>query len=363
LQTLHALSLKTDRTRGDNGFFVSPPVAVDNLSLQELADAHVPDPAPKKMSRKNALCLGRSFATMAANSKGGSVSVKDAFAMCALENAVPVRTIKWFGIRKKALRRLKGKSITELETKAKKGGRPKGTFKFPTSELKQILVDNSSVSCRFNSAGEAVRTLGQTWSTKHRKVPELFKAVPYSTLRRRCRHGKLAIEVGKKRTDLCGVCKAWDMQVEPIMKSLLNEIRSTLTKIMPQYFLEFDHAINESPLFENKQTLLQQPIYIERLIEYLVDHEKRNIASRLQLAPHDLVELRRAEDASLQELQSECLPVVQEWGGHFGLKDICSDALTDDFERPALRTTYILMDFQDPPPTLVEQVGLSNNFV
>ena len=73
----------------------------------------------------------------------------------------------------------------------------------------------------------------------------------------------------------------------------------------------------------------------------------------MELAPVDSVELGRAEDASLKELRSECLPVVQEWGGHFGLKDICSDALTDDIERPAfpaLRTTYILMDFQELSP-------------
>jgi hypothetical protein len=77
LQTLYALSLKTERTRGDNGCFVSPAFAPDNLSLQELADAVVPAPAApgEKLKRKIAVALGRSFAAMAANSKGGAVSV------------------------------------------------------------------------------------------------------------------------------------------------------------------------------------------------------------------------------------------------------------------------------------------------
>jgi hypothetical protein len=77
LQTLYALSLKTERTRGDNGCFVSPAFAPDNLSLQELADAVVPAPAApgEKLKREIAVALGRSFAAMAANSKGGAVSV------------------------------------------------------------------------------------------------------------------------------------------------------------------------------------------------------------------------------------------------------------------------------------------------
>ena len=260
VRELYALAATpSSRQRGKEGAFESKAPDIDTVSLEDLANA--PDPPPKTLNTKAAARIGRAFAAMAASSESINVHVKEALVLCVRQSGVPRAKLKRFGVGWRQWSRLKGKTIKNLQKNNRKGGRPRGSFKMKTTALTKVLEAHSSLTCRFNSKGAVVRTLGQSWFKKHRATPELFKAIPYSTLRRRCKRGRMNIQAGKKRTDLCSVCKTWDTEVEPMIRSVLDEIRMTLQKVLPGYFTEFDLAINASPLFENQEARLQQPLF------------------------------------------------------------------------------------------------------
>ena len=108
------------------------------------------------------------------------------------------------------------------------------------SFLKSVLTPLSRPSCRFNRNGEPLMTIPKSWRGVHLSTPALAKHNSYRQLTRRTRFAKLSIVRGKKRTDICPACLAWDRQVLPKVRQALEGIFECLGEGYSLYFDAFN---------------------------------------------------------------------------------------------------------------------------
>jgi hypothetical protein len=224
-----------------------------------------------------------------------------------------------------------------------KRGRPQ---KISDLELKAQLLPLSKASCRFKRSGEAVNTIPSSWRRTHMRTASIKTKLSYRQLLRRIRRARLAIVVGKKRTDRCPICMVWDRQVQPLIQRTLGEIRETLQGSLKEYWTQFDRQLltkwwASEDDFERESC----PHYVKMVRDFIEGHDTDFMHMRLALDAEGLVQLASKETVAQHALDG-IEPLVKEWSGHFQLRNSFDDTLRRQLAAPPCGVLCLWMDYQ-----------------
>jgi len=325
-----------------------PPAAaiVDDMSLAELAG--VPEPKAKRLPRKAASQLGLALISEAktAGARDSNVSLPRVTAKC-LQQA---------GFSRRQGKRLLGKRLPAKAWKcpaagpAKKRGRPAKPTAMDDEAVKAVVQSKAAPSCRYRANGATIHLLpNKSWRKLHMATPELHQELSYRTLLRRVRGCRLSVSKGKKRTDVCDICKAWDCQVLPKFTGMHKEIVEALLIHCPTYWGAFFEAIEASPFFSDIAPALriEAALYWEKMLEHLKAQPGATAHARAGMEVRAREELEATEARAIKEVEEEMVPIATEWGHHFALRDDIQAELQSQYRGPSEGTLYFIYDHKE----------------
>jgi len=207
---------------------------------------------------------------------------------------------------------------------AKKIGRPRHVSLLGDAAVKAIIRERAAPSCRFRANGEVIHTLpSKSWRKFHMTTPELREKISYDTLLRRVKRCRLGVAKGKKRTDVCDVCKCWDYQVYPKVRGDRNEVWEACQRHVPGYWADFEAAVATSGFFADVPDCqrLESPHYFDILLNYLRERPGDTAHARAGMEADAVRELEKTEARAIANIENEIYPLVFEWAHRFTLRD------------------------------------------
>jgi len=325
-----------------------PPTAktVDDMSLAELAAG--PTAKAKRVPRKVAVQLGLALVTQA------KVAGKAKEKVCVTQ--VAAKCFRHAGFTRRLGKRLLGKCSTLhwLDPKRKpakmRRGRPAKPTTLNDEAVKQICLAKAVPSCRYRANGEPIYLLpNKSWRKLLLTTPELREQLSYSTLLRRVKRCRLSVTKGKKRTDVCDICKAWDYQVLPKVSGMHKEILEAVCRYCPAYWESFEASVAASPFFADLPPSLrvESAYYWEKLLTYLKGRAGETAHARAGMAAAGREHLEATEARAIKEVEESMLPLVTEWGHHFTLRDDIQGVLQAQYRAPEKGTLYLIYDHKE----------------
>ena len=226
----------------------------------------------------------------------------------------------------------------------KKMGRP---LKVSHDHLKSVIGKFAKPSARFRQNGALIKLIPKSWRRLHMSKAEIKELISYRQLLRRTRLCNYDISKGKKRADRCPICVAWDYQVNPKVKAVLDDVFRCVIDDLPDYFQDFHNALKcswwaQGPLFERESS----PQFIDLLVEYMRNHKLEHLHERSVLAPEVSALLETKEHIAILKVE-ELQPVIVEWNGHFLVKRLFEVVLRNTLKPPFCGITGLWMDYQD----------------
>lgn len=229
------------------------------------------------------------------------------------------------------------------------GGRPEG-LKIGHEKVKAVMMPHTSPSCRFLKGGVQHHLLKGSIRRNYTRCASLHKLGSYRSICRRMRKAKCQISVGKRRTDVCEICKIWDDQTSIIVTNCLKECVYAITALMPAYFKDWWARVEADEIWSATDfQRCDSPEYQEAFAEFIGKHEGRNLYLRMSMGKRGHAELRACEKRALGELIQN-LPAVKECNLHFTLRDIFDEVLMRIQSQPSEQRRgllRVLFDYQE----------------
>jgi len=222
--------------------------------------------------------------------------------------------------------------------------RPRSEELMSDEDLRRILLPLSAESCRLSArTGDAARTLMSSVQHLHHTTPELRRGISYRSLARRLSRGKLGFCKAKKRTDVCDVCRAWDVRVKLQIERAFASASAALAGVFPQYWVGF------APCLEEGMSRTDSTDYTDRFIAYIRSHATDNAEARAILSGEDHRALAGKEEMYLRELTAAngVRDLQEMFGTHFRLRDHQAAQYRLTRYHPQPRVAYFHMAYKE----------------
>ena len=236
---------------------------------------------------------------------------------------------------------------SQVNDYAKKKGRPKGHI-VSDKVLKEVLFPLTAPSCRYKADGSEVRTWKSTVFQAYAKNKQVHTIISYSSLCRRIRRSKLNIVKGRKRTDLCNCCRAFDTGGGLAIREGYAKSRAILTNLAPEYFASWDRKVELHSEWSDKEyDYTTDQHYASAYLTYMEEHGTQQLHYRCSLLPECLAALEKKEAEMIEEFRTRTQALVVEFGLHFQLRDVQCGELQRLMRCPAPGVVYIWQDFEE----------------
>jgi hypothetical protein len=199
----------------------------------------------------------------------------------------------------------KGYGRDDMPLHVPTGGRPKDSFRFPDSLLKQVLGKHTVPTARIGKNDEVINSLSGSVSglfANNSEMSDLYSRRQWSRRTRGCR-----INVGKARgrTDDCDVCSTWDFTVSPTIRIDVNKFDAATKSLDPDYW--------KGTQWEDKGLDVSLLSEVQEWLEFV---DRRWMTRPTQ----DEGELMPIEAHVLELFRERWLPIIEVFSMHFSAK-------------------------------------------
>lgn len=216
-----------------------------------------------------------------------------------------------------------------------KVGRPEGSLKISTGDLKILLLEHCRESSKWSCKAKApMRVLQGSKRQVHGCNPRMKELYCYRQFCRKLQGGKLGIGKGSKRVDYCDYCEGFDEEAKKL-GALLLEYRERLEGIEKGFWTEWDRHVEEHAAYQDAGFIAEaSPTYLEDIVGYVQGHTVATGA--------------KDEGIIFAKEMAAWIVLVKAYGAHWQLRDNQDAACKRHMKEPMARTLYILWDMQEP---------------
>ena len=266
-----------------------------------------------------------------------------------------IKTACEAGIRSDRMSKISGWKVTpqmkqywNRRPHAVKRGVKKGSTFIKDSAIMKVVGPLTERSCRFTAKGDEVRTIQQSFRKLWMTCKALRNICSLRTLYKRLHKCRLGVSRGKKWTDVCATCLAWDMQVSKIVENSYDEAHDTLQELVPRYWADVSDKLDQlKQEYEDHTSYLEQVQYAEVFVDYVKKRNGETLYGRAGWTPEKHKDVTEAEAGVLALFSDKIVPLLREWSCHWVTRDIqlqCLDSLLTS-SRPGQKN--IFYDAQD----------------
>ena len=114
-------------------------------------------------------------------------------------------------------------------------GNPKIEFSFELPRIRPLSPPHPPHLAPPGPLGYQTSVPG-SWLSALSKTPGIHEKISYSQFRKRLARAAFAVSKGKKRTDICAVCKQWDGTVKRRIDAAIDKPMTMLADLCADYF-------------------------------------------------------------------------------------------------------------------------------
>ena len=259
------------------------------------------------------------------------------------------------------------------QVEARSNGR-QGYRKIRADDMHNILESNSVDSCTFLKGRKRRRIdggEGDAGCDRELKVGKqltdskaqifhcsesIWSKIGLSTWYRYFKKDFWQYRVGKRKLDMCKKCMQWDHRIAPSARASLQEWRSKMEHLMPNYWDHWDSVVLPGLGPTAAKDISVE--FVEAFLQYIEAQEATRTLSKAKGALKAALALHNAEAEIADELRSKwakvkgeadvgLLPLVRMHALHFKLRDVQKAHSKEDLHSPASDTLYFWMDFKE----------------
>jgi hypothetical protein len=232
--------------------------------------------------------------------------------------------------------RLSRSLLRQKQLGKSKRGRPTGTKKIQDSVLSSALQAHSTPSSIYSLRLKTnMRVLSGTKQSIFKADPSLHTTMGRTSFYQKTRKARLGFCTAARSTDVCSLCRAYDLAFKPKTNSLLKECMAAVQVYIPHYFLCWEEKNDELSWAQ-----------VMTFVQYLQDHKTKCIPMRSILTPSGEVVLQKTEAEVVDSLEQP-LKELKAYMIHFQLRDHQRAEFDKLRKSPVASTLYLIFDYKD----------------